>query len=640
MFFLNLSLGEFLALLGSASAIVVALYLFDRSRRRQVVATLRFWAPAEQPVTATRRRRIQQPWSLLLQLISIALLLAAIAQLRIGSQGAVPFDHILVLDTSAWMGARAARGPRGTTLMDEARARARAWIKLLPGDDRVMVLYADALAATALPFETRRDKIEQAIAAARAGSTALNLDEALEFARHTLSLSARRAGEIVFVGAGRISEQESSGAARARFTNLRWLAVGENPENVGLRKIGLRQSAGKPGFWEIYVSVRNYGTRPQSPPLTLQFGGAPAGSAQLRLAPGAQQEATFEYRTHAAGLLEARLLVRDAFPGDDRAVLELPELKTLRVAVYTADPDALRPVVEADPRVAAAFAAPAQYNPKPDADLVILDRFRPPSRPVIDSIWIDPPSGGSPVPIKSQVRGARFTRWQTGHPLGAGLRTRDLIIDSVSVFEAAPDDIRIAEVEAGPVVVARPSKPKVVVLGFQPTRGAMRFELATPLLFANTLRWMAPNVFRRWEVNVGSVGTVDVPLDPEARPQDVAVKHEDGRPLPFTLRDRSVHFFSGVPGTVRVASADRELVYSLTLPEMAEAKWDPPAGVKKGLPAAGESSASAFDAWQILAFLGGVGLLTEWFLFGRFGRGSLSLFSRTARVQVLSRGRG
>ena len=90
MYFLNLSFLQFLAVFGSISAISVALYLLDRSRRRLVVSTLRFWVAAEQPAVAARRRRIQQPWSLLLQLISMALLLLAIAQLRLGTPAATP----------------------------------------------------------------------------------------------------------------------------------------------------------------------------------------------------------------------------------------------------------------------------------------------------------------------------------------------------------------------------------------------------------------------------------------------------------------------------------------------------------------------------------------------------------------------
>ena len=113
MFLFNLTFVQFAAMFGSVSALVVALYLLDRSRRKQTVATLRFWVAAEQPTVVARRKKIQQPWSLLLQLVSICLLLLAIAQLRIGSHGVMPFDHVLILETSAWMGARSGRTQAG-----------------------------------------------------------------------------------------------------------------------------------------------------------------------------------------------------------------------------------------------------------------------------------------------------------------------------------------------------------------------------------------------------------------------------------------------------------------------------------------------------------------------------------------------
>src|SRR5580693_5798202 len=121
MYFLNLSLLQMLAVFGSVSAISVALYLLDRSRRKQVVSTLRFWVAAEPPAVTARRRRINQPWSLLLQLAGMGLLLLAIAQLRFGTPALAGRDHVIVLDTSSWMMARSGKG----TLMDIARQRAR-----------------------------------------------------------------------------------------------------------------------------------------------------------------------------------------------------------------------------------------------------------------------------------------------------------------------------------------------------------------------------------------------------------------------------------------------------------------------------------------------------------------------------------
>ena len=107
MFLLNLSPLEFLAIFGAVSAFVVTLYLLSRSRKRQKVATLRFWAQAQAPVVSKQRRRIQQPLSLLLQILSIALLLLAIGQLQWGTRDDVARDHVLLLDTSSWMSARA-----------------------------------------------------------------------------------------------------------------------------------------------------------------------------------------------------------------------------------------------------------------------------------------------------------------------------------------------------------------------------------------------------------------------------------------------------------------------------------------------------------------------------------------------------
>ncbi len=89
MFFLNLSLPEFLAILGSLSGVVVALYLLDRMRKHHTVATLRFFAAAEKPPVLKHRRKLQQPWSLLLQLISLLLLLAGHRAASPGIAGAL-----------------------------------------------------------------------------------------------------------------------------------------------------------------------------------------------------------------------------------------------------------------------------------------------------------------------------------------------------------------------------------------------------------------------------------------------------------------------------------------------------------------------------------------------------------------------
>src|SRR6185312_7518646 len=262
MNFLNLGLGELLGLVGAISAGVVALYLLDRSKRHQLVATLRFWSAADVRTELKHRRRIQQPWSLVLQLISLALLLTAIAGPQLGIFDTAGRDHVIVLDTSAWMGSRVVlQGAQGI-LMDQAKANARAYLRSIPRRDRVMLVRADALATPATAFESSRSVLESAIQQSQPGASELNLAQALEFADRAQKLQSQRAGEIVFVGAARVSEEEA--ALSAVPANLRVVTTSSTLENVGLRKISMRRSPSTPDNWDIFVVVRNYGVRPQS----------------------------------------------------------------------------------------------------------------------------------------------------------------------------------------------------------------------------------------------------------------------------------------------------------------------------------------------------------------------------------------
>ncbi len=86
-------------------------------------------------------------------------------------------------------------------------------------------------------------------------------------------------------------------------------------------------------------------------------------------------------------------------------MIELPAQQALHVVVYSAEPQSLRPLIAANPQVDATFETPAKYDANVKADIVVLDRFAPPVRPHADSIWIEPPSSGSPIPVRTSKTG-------------------------------------------------------------------------------------------------------------------------------------------------------------------------------------------------------------------------------------------
>ncbi len=618
MFFLNLSMPEFLAILGSLSGLVVALYLLDRVRKRHTVATLRFFAAIEKPPVLQHRRKLQQPWSLLLQLASLLLLLLAIAQLRLGSPARYSRDHVLILDTSAWMAARSRAGSNNARLIDRARQAADSYVNALPPADRVMLVRANVLATPVLLFESDRKKIHLAIDQTQPSAAPLNLQQALDFAAQAQKVQAQRPGEIVFIGAGRVSTDDSTRLAAP--ANFRWIAIDGPTEHVGLRKISVRRAMDDPDAWEVFVAAKNYGAEPRSVPLTVAFGGSPVDTHRFDLKPRSEESTSFRFNTRGRGWLEARLgVTQDSFRQDARAVLELPARGALPVTIYSAQPELLRPIFTAIPGIEASFLPISSYKPGAHGGIVLLDHFAPPAPPLGQSIWLEPPPDKSPIPVQSTQQHLKLNQWQADHPLGAGLRVHDIDLAAAEVFAPAPGDIVVARSDLGPLIVARSGDPKMVVLGFHPVRSAMKYQLATPLLFANIIRWMAPDAFRSWELTAGTVGTVDVDLDSEIDPATVRVQTEDGQALPFTVQGKTLRFFTGAPGVVRVLTGDRELVYSLTLPQPGDTVWKPSA-VKLGLPPRAPLGPSSRDLWQWLAIAGAAGLLLDWILYGRMTR--------------------
>jgi hypothetical protein len=634
MEFLNLSLGQFLALFGAVAAFSVALYLLDRTRRKQVVSTLRFWIVPGQPAPVSRRRKIQQPLSLLLQLLGMALLLLAIAEFQFGGTINKRRDHVLVLDTSAWMGASLPNRPN-LTLMDVARANAIGWLRAVPPSDRVLLVRADGLATPATSWETDHRKIARAILESQPGATTLNLSQNLEFAKDLQRQSGASAGEIVYSGPGRISTREADNTSIPSLPAFRVLSVADAIENRGIRSVGARRSETDPGTWDVLVRVRNYGRRPHTVNVTLNFGKVPQGLHAIELAPGAEQDTTFQVHSRAAGILEARLYPRDAFAADNYAALELPTQRQLHVIVYSDQPELIRPALASDPRVNPEFRPKAQYTPANDG-LVILDHFHPDTRPQGNVVWIDPPSEKPPIPIRERVDHPAGLSWIPDQPLTQGIHARNAQIESASVFEFGPGDIRVAEVDKGPVMIASSNdthgndtrstdngQSRMVVIGFNPFSGAMRYELSTPLLLANILRWMSPDVFRDVDVGTQSAGAVSVPVPASVDKNSIQVLTDSGTVLPFNIRDRAVQFFVGEPARVRVLAGNSERVYSLTLPEMWDTKWTPPGNVRHGIPAWNDSLRRSRVLWPFLAALGAALLIAEWMIYGSYPKSRL-----------------
>jgi hypothetical protein len=130
------------------------------------------------------------------------------------------------------------------------------------------------------------------------------------------------------------------------------------------------------------------------------------------------------------------------------------------------------------------------------------------------------------------------------------------------------------------------------------------------------------------DVATQSTGVVSAPLGGSTNKTSVQVLTDSGQILPFNIRDRAVQFFAGEPARVRVIAGNSERVFSLTLPELWDAKWTPPPNARKGIPAWTENIRSSRSLWPWLAILGAILLSAEWVIYGNYTSARLHVVKR------------
>jgi hypothetical protein len=613
MFFLNLTAAEFLTLLGGLSGLIAALYLLDRSKRRRIVSTLRFWTPGASAQVSQRRKRIRDPWSLILQLASLLLLLLAIAQLQWGARERRGRNYVVLLDTSAW----SAQRNGDVTLLDREKEKAERYLATLAAGDRIMLVRADALAAPITPFTAERSQILGALRSMTAGHSALNIEQALTFAEQAQGWSGGVPGEVAYIGPGMISESD---VAAPTVPNLRVIALERVREHAGIRGMSVQRNQGGENAWQAAVTVKNYGAERARLQLEMRFAGTAFAPRVISLDGGADRVVEYNFTTYTAGQLIAELKPGDNLMGDARAALQLPRIRFLQVAVFTDRPELFKPLFSANGRLQVHFFAASGQATDVRADVMVLDRTTRAVPPNVASIWIDPPRDGSPLPVKALVRDAAIRNWHAETPLGEGLHAKDTRIPEAEVFQTFDGDTVVGSAAEGPIVVARggsQSRGAVAVIGFDPLGGEARLDLTTPLLFANLLRWISPDVFRSVELSAERVGAVTMPLDPGETADRIRIFDERGMSVPFVAAKQNLELFAGAPEALRVTSEGRERNVSVTLPDVAAFEWKPPSNTARGLPFRSRFTPGALDLWRWLALLGALGLFIEWTLFGR-----------------------
>ncbi len=607
--------------LGLLAVPILLLYMLRQKRRDRLVSSTLLWRDLIRDRTANAPwQRLRRNLLLLLQLLILALLVLALARPTLPLEGQIDGNLIVLIDTSASMGAT--DGADGTTRFQAATAQVERLIDGLGGGDE-MTLIAAGRAPIVLSAATGdRDLLRVALNNATLEYSAADWPAALALAAGlTHGLADPR---LVIVSDGGLPADLPDVPAEVTF-----LPVGRSGDNLALASLGVRPAA--EGL-EALISVANPGAAAGQVLLSLTVDGVLFDSRQLDIAPQETTGVTWQLPAEAK-VIEAHLEpldgTADYLDVDNRAWYVAGGQADQRVMLFSEGNLFLERLFAVLPgyevvRAAVDDAAPEDQG---SAGFYIFDGVPLPETLPTGNLLIINPQPTDESANLIQVTGS-FTDTQfiaqADHPLLADVDWR-----SVNIAEAqtitAPGLVPVVSAAGGPLLLAgEVDGRRVVVLPFDLNQSDLPLQIAFPALMANIAAWLNPGpAFTMNEtLQPGSV----VSLLPDARAEMITITTPDG-----AIRQQALDESSGMvlfqdtqlPGLYTVSSQDRDGieqavgVFAVNFFDPGESRIQPTDTLRIGrvdVPSGVNQAVGAREVGHWLLGAGFIVLLVEWWV--------------------------
>lgn len=301
----------------AAAAVPVILHLF----RREVAPPVPFSAVRflqKRTIERQERRRLQDPWLLLLRVAALSLLALAFARPYLRAEAPAEPPVVLAIDTSYSMGA-AGR-------LDAARREGERVLSSLSGQTPVgLVAFGDRASLIAEPT-TDHGALRAQLARIEAGFGATRFAAPLEAARGVFD---GRAGRVVVV-----TDLQARGWARGTTSlpdNVRLdvIGVGARVDNVLVRDLAVTRDQAR-------VVVSNAGRAPATVPVTLTRTSGATQTQSVTLDGGVSRDVIFA-GPHATGAYVARVTHDGGLPADNERHAVFRETAATVVRVLVGD---------------------------------------------------------------------------------------------------------------------------------------------------------------------------------------------------------------------------------------------------------------------------------------------------------------
>lgn len=384
------------ALAGLLAVPVVLLYLLKMRRRPVTVSSTLLWRQTLTDLRAnTPFQKLRRNLLLILQLLALAVLVAALCRPVYRTTGQAGSDIVVVVDASASM--QATDAPEGRTRFEHAIDRAGELVDNLRGADRMMLIIAAPPGeGERTPLTNGKGELHGVLRRARCYDAAAAVDEALRLAASSLAATAEARGQgrvyLLSDGVG-VTLPDARGLDDA----LQYVRIGVGGANVGVTSLSVAD--GDDGRRRVLTGVSNAGAAEASVLVSYYFGSPDnwIDTKKLTIAPGEQRSAVLD-----AALPPGRLWVKletddDLLALDNTGYVILPEPRKLTVRLVTVGNPVLTRYLAAGQNLGwftAEGSEPKTYTADTPVDVTIFDSFVPPDGrlPDGDVVLINPPT--------------------------------------------------------------------------------------------------------------------------------------------------------------------------------------------------------------------------------------------------------
>ena len=644
--------------------LLVVLYFLKLKRRREMVSSTLLWQRAVQDMQVNAPfKRLRRSLLLLLQLLILALILAALGR-PVWSLDVGPGRRIvLLIDRSASMNC-VEDGADGATRLEIARQQARQIVESMRSgigaggtSDKAMVIAFDRHAKVMCNFVSDRRQLLAAIDAITPTDGPSNLGEAITVARAFADRAGDEgatrpqgdAGQLELFSDGNIADLDGIMIDAA---SLNFHRIGAADDNVGIVAMQARRSYEKPQEIAVFATLANYGTAGVTCDVQLSLDGNVVSVRKVAIGPRwagggpkaprpAKVSISFDLAHGSGGVLGVRQMRRDALAGDDAAWAVVDPPRHLSVLAVTARAPRTAPLAQAlaaCPLAKLDVKTPAQFAAM---DMAVMGVDRPYDVIVLDNVPVADvkalPGGGyiafgdsardwardrGPVRPGAKDRVLRSQApvdWRSRHPVLQSIDLGALFVDKSWALDLPRNAEVLAEFDTSAAMALMRQEGKVCLLvGFNVMDTNWPFEASFVMFCYNATRFIGhgAGTMRNVALEVGQAIVVEG-LDAGSK---ATVSAPHGGQSERVADDA---------GTLRYPRTDRAGVYGVSAPPRApawfavnllnEAEGDvAPAdeivlsGQAIAPQAAGAAARSNVELWPFLAMAALVLVLLEW----------------------------